>query len=118
MAENATTTNLETLHLRLIRDLGCVQPEPILGDCDALDLVDRAEHVQEILRTVTEYIAAIVEDTAWRAPAGAVDADYITNMLSDTASDIISHIGRKAPELQDTRRSKPLALTASPEAAE
>jgi hypothetical protein len=116
-AATSQPTELESLHLRLLRDLGCTQPSRIIGNCDALNLVDRAEHVEEILRTVGEYVDAIVADTAWNAPAGSIDCDYISSMLTDTASDIVGHIRRKVNELHAARPSKPYTLVAAMETA-
>ena len=116
-ATTSQPNELESLHLRLLRDLGCAQPSRIIGNCAALDLVDRAEHVEEILRTVGEYVDAIVEDTAWNAPAGSIDRDYISSMLTDTASDIVAHIRRKVNELHSVRPSKPYALVSAMETA-
>jgi len=95
----ADTTDVETLHLRLIRDIGCFWPDRIIGTADALAVKDRAEHIREVLDIVNGYVAAMAADTAAHAPQAAIDCQYVDDMLSGTAADVVAHISRVADRL-------------------
>jgi hypothetical protein len=55
---------------------------------DAQDLEERAEHPQQVLGAVLDYIEAIVADTKHVASGGSIDRKYLLGMISDLACDV------------------------------
>jgi len=98
-------TDLETLHLKLIRDLSCIWPDRITGTADKLAIKDRAEHIREVLGTVNDYVNAMAADTAAHAPGVPIDPDYVNDMLNYSASDVVAHIGNAADRLRAVRKA-------------
>jgi len=75
-------------HLDMITSLLATRPARIVGNADATDLADRADHLREVFRAVACYVDAIVTDAADRSTV-AIDRKEIAGFLSNTASDIV-----------------------------
>ena len=88
--------------MKLIR----LKPNRIIGNFDSADLRERAEHVGEVLGTVGEFINAVATDTAYEAPCGAIETDYVAKLLRDAASHIVAHIARRADAMEDEERER------------
>jgi hypothetical protein len=65
-----TFSTAEEAHTGLIELLAVLKPYRILYIADARDLAERAEHLQQILGAVLDYVGAIVVDTSHPPPAG------------------------------------------------
>jgi hypothetical protein len=66
-----TFSTVEVAHTRLIERLAVSTPHRILYIADARDLGERAEHLQQVLGAVLDYVGAIVVDTSHVAGGGS-----------------------------------------------
>jgi hypothetical protein len=64
---------------------------------DVQDLEERAEHLQQVLGTVLDYVGAVVTDTDHVAPGGSIDRKYL--LCSDVAGDVAGSIANAADDL-------------------
>jgi hypothetical protein len=64
------------------------KPLRILYIADAQDLAERAEHLQQVLGAVLDYVGAIVVDTSYVASGGSIDRRYLLGSISDVACDV------------------------------
>jgi hypothetical protein len=104
-------SEIETAHIRFCMRLMTTKPSRIVGNFDAIDLRDRAEYVGNVLAVVADFIDAVAADTAFEAPCGMIDLDYIDDMLRESASDVVAHMVRKADAMEDEAEArKPYAL--------
>jgi hypothetical protein len=62
------------------------RPMPVYAD--AVDLEDRADHLDKVLTALSEYLTAILDDTAQNVPGG-LDLRQIDALLFDLGSDLI-----------------------------
>jgi hypothetical protein len=70
-------------------------PRPIPVDADAIDLEDRANHLNKVLKALSVYGAAVLNETAQNIPGG-LHLRRIDAVLSDLASDVTAVIQRAA----------------------
>ena len=56
--------------------------------------MERAEHLQQVLGAVLDYVGAIVADTDHVAPAGSIDGKYLLGLISDVAGDVAGSISK------------------------
>jgi len=113
-------SDLQLARFDLMMKLLGLKPNRIVGNFDATDLRERAEYVDELLATVGEFVNAVVADTAYEAPCGAIETDYVAKLLRNTASHVVAHIGRRADAMEDEEReerAKPYALVMAMETA-
>ena len=96
---------VEEAHTALIERLAVLKPYRILYIADAQDLGERAEHLQQVLRAVLDYVCAIVADTGHVAPGGSIDRKYLLGLISDLAGDVAGSIANAADDLAAGRRS-------------
>jgi len=94
-----TFSTVEEAHTDLIERLVASKPYRILYIADAQDLEERAEHLQQILGAVLDYVGAIVSDTSHVAPGGSIDRKYLLGMISDLAGDVAASIANAADDL-------------------
>jgi hypothetical protein len=93
--------SVENKHIRFFLALRAEKPRRITnGYADSTELEDRAEHLERVLKLVTDYVGFILEDTADNAPCGAIDRKYLTGLLSDTAADVAGGIRSAAHETE------------------
>ena len=76
-----------------------MKPYRILYIADARDLEERAEHLQQVLGAVLDYVGAIVVDTSHVAPGGSIDRKYLLGLISDLAGDVAGSIANAADDL-------------------
>lgn len=91
---------VQLAHAGLIAALAQQTPHHIVGHGgDRFDVMERRDHVQSILATVTTYVKAIVTDTIEMAPIGYI-ADE-TGYLVDAASEIYAALDRAVDKMLD-----------------
>jgi hypothetical protein len=66
-------------------------PRPIPLDADAIDLEDRADHLDKVFGALLTYVTAILDDTAQNVP-GRIDFRDAEGVLTDLASDLTGTI--------------------------
>jgi hypothetical protein len=98
-----TFSTVEEVHTSLIERLAVLKPSRILYIADARDLEERAEHLQQVLGAVLDYVAAIVADTSHVSPGGSIDRKNLLGMISDLAGDIAGSIPNAADDLAAER---------------
>jgi hypothetical protein len=86
-------------HTALIARLVPLKPHQIRYCADRRDLEERAEHIEEVLSAVLDYVGIIVRDTAHVAPGGSIDQEYLLGLISDVASDVAGFIANAADQL-------------------
>jgi hypothetical protein len=94
-----TFSTVEAAHTDLIERLAVLRPYRILYIADARDLQERAEHLQQVLGAVLDYVGAIVADTSHVSPGGSIDRKYLLGLISDLAGDVAGSIANAADEL-------------------
>ena len=65
-------------------------PRPILIDADAIDVEDRADHLNKVLNALSAYLTAMLEDIAQNVPGG-LDLRQVDALLSNLASKMKLH---------------------------
>jgi hypothetical protein len=90
---------VQEAHTSLIKRLAASKPYRILYIADAQDLEERAEHLQQVLGAVLDYVGTIVADTDHVAPSGSIDRKYLLGLISDVAGDVAGSISNAADEL-------------------
>ena len=80
-----------------------LKPYRIPYIADGRDLEERAEHLQDILGAVLDYVGAIVADTSHLAPGGSIDRKYLLGLISDLAGDVAGSIANAAEDLAAER---------------
>jgi hypothetical protein len=83
----------------LIERLAVLKPYRILYIADAQGLMERAQHLQQVLGAVLDYVGAIVADTSHVAPGGSIDRKYLLGLISDLAGDVGGSIANAAEDL-------------------
>jgi hypothetical protein len=73
-------------------------PRPIPLDADAVDLEDRADHLDKVFGAFSVYVAVILDDTAQNVPGG-LDLRDAEAALADLASDVTATIQYAADRL-------------------
>jgi hypothetical protein len=94
-----TFSTVEAAHTRLIERLAASKPHRILYIANARDLEERAEHLQQVLGAVLDYVGAVVTDTDDVAPGGSIDRKYLLGLISDVAGDVADSIANAADDL-------------------
>ncbi len=82
-------------HAEFVAALAGHPPHTIPLDADAIDLEDRADHLNKILSALSVYLAVILDDTAQNVP-GTLDLPDIEAVLADLASDVTGTIQHAA----------------------
>ena len=78
-------------HAEFVAALAGHSPRPIPIDADAIDLEDRADHLNKVLGALSVYVTVILDDTAQNVP-GRLDLPDIEAILADLASDVTGTI--------------------------
>jgi hypothetical protein len=94
-----TLSAVQAAHTGLIERLLASKPHRILYIADARDLEERAEHLQQVLGAVLDYVGTIVADTDHVAPGGSIDRKYLLGLISDVAGDVAGSISNAAEDL-------------------
>jgi hypothetical protein len=88
---NPSTCPIRAAHAEFIATLKGQGPRAIPLDVDAVDLKDRADHLNKVFNALSVYVTAILDDTAQNAPGG-LDFGDVGAALSDLASDVTGTI--------------------------
>jgi len=90
-----STSPVRAAHAEFVAALATYPPRPIPLDADAVDLEDRADHLNKVLEALTVYVTVILDDSAQNAPGG-FDLPHIEAVLADLASDVTGAIQHAA----------------------
>jgi hypothetical protein len=85
-------------HAEFVAALTGHPPRPILLEADAIDLEDRADHLDKVFGAFSVYVAVILDDTAQNVP-GSLDLRDAEGLLADLASDVTGAIQRAADRM-------------------
>jgi hypothetical protein len=87
-AKRPTVSPIRSAFSELIIALGDNPPATIIGDADAADLDELAEHMQRVMEAVEKYANAVLADAKHRTSGLDLDVD-VTGILSDTRGDLV-----------------------------
>jgi hypothetical protein len=85
-------------HTKFVAALAGHPPRPIPLEADAIDLEDRADHLDTVLRTLSVYLAAVLDETAQNVPS-RLDLRDVEGILADLASDVTGAIQQAADDM-------------------
>jgi hypothetical protein len=85
-------------HAEFVALLARHPPRPIPLDADAIDLEDRADHLGNVFRALSVYLALVLDDTAQNVP-GSLDLRDVEGVLADLASDLTGAIQHAADDM-------------------
>jgi hypothetical protein len=85
-------------HAEFVAALTGHPPRPIPLEADALDLEDRADHLDKVFGAFSVYVAVILDDTAQNVP-GSLDLRDAEGLLADLASDVTGAIQQAADDM-------------------
>jgi hypothetical protein len=77
---------LDRAHAALVAQLASLRPSPIRGSADSIDVENRIDHLQELYCAVTNYLDAVVADTADHLPVHG-NRDKVELVLFDLISE-------------------------------
>jgi hypothetical protein len=83
----ASTSPVRVAHAEFVAALAGHPPRPVPIDADAIDVEDRADHLNKVLNTLSAYLTAVLDDTARNVPGG-LDLSQVDALRSDLASDM------------------------------
>jgi hypothetical protein len=92
-----TFSTVEEAHTSLIEAV--LKPYRIRYIADAQDLKERAEHLQQLLGAVLDYVGAIVADTSHVARGGSIERKYLLRLISDLAGGVAGSIANAADDV-------------------
>ena len=89
---------IRAAHTEFVAAVAGHPPRPIPLDADAIDLEDRADHLNTVLSALSVYVAVILDDTTQNVP-GRLDLPDAEAVLADLTSDVIGTIQRAADDM-------------------
>jgi hypothetical protein len=90
-----STCPVRAAHAVLVAALTGYPPRTIPLDADAVDLEDRADHLDAVLTALSVYLTVILDDTAQNVPGG-LDLPNVEAVLADLASDLTGTLQQAA----------------------
>jgi peptide subunit release factor 1 (eRF1) len=84
---SANPSTIRAAHVELVATLAGHPPRPIPVYADAIDLEDRAEHLEKVLKALSAYLTTILDDTAQNVPGG-LDLRQVDAVLCDLVSEV------------------------------
>jgi len=99
----ASRANIRTAFSDLLVALADNHPVNIIGEADAADMEERAEHVQGLLTAVEVYLAVVLADAKHRTSGITLDVN-VTGILSDTRGDIVGTFRIAAEQMRELER--------------
>ncbi len=90
-----STSPVRAAHAEFAAALAGQPPRPIPVDADAIDLEDRADHLNKVLNALSVYVTVILDDTAQNVP-GRLDLRDVEAILADLASEVTGAIQHAA----------------------
>ena len=94
----STTTPVRVAHAEFAAALASYPPRIIPLDADAIDLEDRADHLNKVLSALSVYVTMILDDMAQNVPGG-LDLRDAEAVLADLSSDMTSTIRLAADDM-------------------
>jgi hypothetical protein len=85
-------------HAEFVAALTGHPPRHISFEADAIDLEDRADHLDKVFGAFSVYVAVILDDTAQNVP-GSLDLRDAEGLLADLASDVTGAIQQAADDM-------------------
>jgi hypothetical protein len=98
LSTGATKCPVAAAYTEFLAAVAAHPPGPIPVDADAIDLEQRADHLNAVFGGLRSYLAIILDDTAQNAPGG-LDLTDAEAILADLASDLIGAILNAADEM-------------------
>jgi hypothetical protein len=98
LSSGPTRSPVAAAYTEFLAALAAHPPGPIPVDADAIDLEQRADHLNAVFRGLRRYLAIVLDDTAQNAPGG-LDLTDAEAILADLASDLTGAIQRAADEM-------------------
>ena len=95
MGAKASTNPVRAAYAELVAALAGHLPRPIPIDADAIDLEDRANHLNKVLCALSAYLIAVLDDTAQNVPGGP-DLRQVDALTSDVSGTLQHAIERMA----------------------
>ena len=94
---------IRTAFADLLVALADNHPVNIIGEADAADMEERAEHVQAVLGAVETYLTAVLADAKHRTSGVTFDVN-VTGILSDTRGDLVGTFRIAAEQMRELER--------------
>jgi hypothetical protein len=85
-------------HAAFVAALAGHPPRPIPLEADAIDLEDRADHLDKVLTALSVYVAVILDDTVQNVP-NTLDLPHVEAVLADLAADLTGAIQLAAEDM-------------------
>jgi hypothetical protein len=85
-------------HAEFVAALAGHPPRPIPLEADALDLEDRADHLDKVFAALSVYVSLVLDDTAQNVP-GSLDLRDVEGLLADLAADLTGAIQHAADDM-------------------
>jgi hypothetical protein len=82
-----STSPVLSAYPEFVAVLAGAPPRLIPVDADAVDLEDRADHLNKLLKALSVYLTEILDDTSQNVPGG-LDLRDIEAVLADLAADL------------------------------
>jgi hypothetical protein len=92
------TDPVRAAHAEFVTALAAHPPWRIPLFPDTTDLEDRADQLKFLLKALTSYITALLDDTARNVPGG-FDVRHVEALLSDLTSEAVGVVQQAADEL-------------------
>jgi len=95
---NPRTSAVWPAHAEFVAALAGHPPRTIPLNADAIDLEERADHLNKVLSALSVYVTVILDDTAQNVPGG-LDLRDAEAVLADLSSDVTSTIRLAADDI-------------------
>jgi hypothetical protein len=95
---NPSGSPVRAAHAAFVTALAGHPPRTIPLDADAIDLEDRADHLDNLLGALSVYLTVILDDTAQNTP-GRLDLRDAEAVLADLVSDLTGAIQHAADDM-------------------
>jgi hypothetical protein len=95
-----STNPVRAAHAEFVAAVAGHPPWPIPLYADAIDLEDRADHLNTVLNALSVYVTGVLDDTAQNIPGG-LDLGQIDALLSDLTSEVTGTLRRAADVLAE-----------------
>jgi len=101
----ASRANIRTAFSDLLVALADNHPVNIIGEADAADMEERADHLQNVLEAVETYFSAVLSDAKHRTSGLDFDVNVI-GILSDVRGDLVGAFKIAAEQMREVERCR------------